>query len=149
MSQTDTDATDESTDSNQTAEEKHVITERVTAMRERLESLETDELEEMEDFALVELRSELKMLEDKVSDVRKGQADDVLQERIDVGESLYGLSHIESHNKYVDEDVGTVIMRAVSAGVDYTEFVSVHASTLASDYPELADIGRSTYTYLR
>lgn len=147
MSQTDADATDASTGSNDDSDQS--LTEQVTAMRERLDALERSELADMDDLDLVELRTELKELEDRVEETRKEQADDVLEDRVDPGEKLYGLHRVESHSKYVDDDVGDVVMRAVSEGIDWTQFVSIDASDLADVAPEVADIGRYEYTYFR
>jgi len=121
----------------------------VADLRDAIESLDDSDVDGMSDHELVELRDEIKSLEDAVSDVRKAVVDDELQGRIDVGDSLLGLNHIESHNKYVAESEISVIMRAVSKGIDYTQFVDVNASALADDHPELAEVGQAEYTYLR
>lgn len=149
MSQTNPDATtDDSTDS-QTDDDSPSLAERLAGIRERVDALESDDVDDMDDISLVELRSELKALEDAVEETRKNVADDELKGRMDVGENLYGLTLIESHNKYLEEDAGEVIMRAVSQGIDYTGFVQVNASTLADEHPDLAEIGEASYTYLR
>jgi hypothetical protein len=121
----------------------------VRDLRDAIDSLDESDVSDMDDVSLVELRDEIKSLEDSVSDTRSDVVDDELQERIDVGDTLLGLSHIESHNKYVAESEISVIMRAVAKGIDYTNFVDVNASTLASDHPELAEVGEAEYTYLR
>lgn len=121
----------------------------VADLRESLNDLEESDVSDMDDVDLVGLRDEIKSLEDTVSDVRSDVVDSELQGRIPVGGSLFGLSHIESHNKYVAESEITVIMRAVAKGIDYTQFIDVNASTLASDFPDLAEVGEAEYTYLR
>lgn len=121
----------------------------VADLRDSLDSLDAGDVSDMDGVDLVGLREEIKELEDTVSDVRKGVVDDELQDRIPVGSSRFGLSHIQSHNKYVAESEISVIMRAVALGIDYTEFVDVNASTLADEHPELAEIGHAEYTYLR
>jgi len=73
----------------------------------------------------------------------------VVKDRVNPGDSLLGLSHIKSHNKFVTEDAGKIIMRAVTEGIDYTEFISVKASKLDSIAPGIAEIKKSEYTYLR
>lgn len=118
-------------------------------LSEALESLESESFEDMADGRLVAIRTELKDLETQVESLRKDRADPALEERIEPGERLLGLQRVKSHNKYVDEDPQTVIMRAVGRGIDYTEFVSLDAPTLASEYPDLAEIGEAEYTYLR
>jgi len=148
MSQSNSDATDSGTVQNNDSSPDS-LQEQVTAMHERLDALEPDEIEDMDDLDLVELRTEIKELEDTVDEVRSDVVDAELEDRIEVGESLYGLSRIESHNKYLAEDAGKVIMRAVGQGIDYTEFVSVNASALASEHPDLAEVKRAEYTYLR
>ena len=119
------------------------------SLHSELKSLDESEIEAMSDTELVRLREALKAVEDKSETVRKELADSELKGRIPAGESLLGLKHIESHRKHVAEDAVTVIMRAVAQGVDYTDFVDVDTSTLASDYPDLAEIGKYEYTYLR
>ena len=114
-----------------------------------LEDLDVSEVENMSDKELVRLRQALKAVEDVSENVRKEVADETIKGRVAPGESLLGISHIESHRKYAAEDAVTVIMRAVSKGIDYTQFVDVNASTLASDYPELAEVGKHEYSYLR
>jgi NADH/NAD ratio-sensing transcriptional regulator Rex len=81
--------------------------------------------------------------------LRKELADETIKGRVAPGDSLQGLNHIQSHRKYLDEDTASVIMRAVSKGISWTEFVDVNASTLAKDYPELAEIGQQEYSYIR
>lgn len=119
------------------------------SLNSELENLDESEIEAMSDTELVRLREALKAVEDTSETVRKELADETIKGRVAPGDSLLGVSHIESHRKYVAEDAITVIMRAVSKGIDYTQFVDVSASTLASDYPELAEIGKNEYTYLR
>jgi len=125
------------------------LAENLAGLRDRIESADSDRIADMADVDLVELRTELKALESDVNDMREDVVDDELTDRIEPGESLFGLNHIESHNKYLAEDAGTVIMRMVSDGMDWTEYVDVNASSLASDHPDLAEIGRYEYTYLR
>lgn len=114
-----------------------------------LDELDESDVRELSDEKLVSLRTTLKELEDETEEARKSVADEEVSERIAPGESLLGLSHIQSHNKYVKEDIQKVVMRAVGKGIDYTEFVSLDASTLASDFPDLADVGEAEYTYIR
>jgi len=124
-------------------------TSKLWELESELESLDESEIEAMSDTELVRLREAIKAVEDTSETVRKELADDGIKSRVAPGDSLLGINHIESHNKYVAEDAITVIMRAVSKGIDYTQFVDVNASTLASEYPELAEIGKYEYTYLR
>jgi hypothetical protein len=147
MAQTDADTTDASTDNDYTPTDG--LTEQVTALHERLDALESDAIEELDDVDLVELRTEIKELEDTVEDARKDTVDAELKTRVEPGETLLGLSHIKSHNKYLKEDAGSVVMRAVSQGIDYTGFVDVNASKVADQHPELAEIGQAEYSYLR
>lgn len=116
---------------------------------DRLESLDESDVETLSDVDLVELRTAVKRLEDAVEEVRKQQVDVVLKDRISPGDTMLGLSHIESHNKYVVDDVGTVIGRLANRGVDYTEYVSLDATALAELDDDVAEIGRAEYTYLR
>jgi len=119
------------------------------SLQSELENLDESEIEMMSDTELVRLREALKAVEDTSETVRKELADETIKGRVAPGESLLGVNHIESHRKYVAEDAVTVIMRAVSKGIDWTQFVDVSASTLSSEYPELAEIGKHEYTYLR
>lgn len=123
--------------------------EKVTAAREVLETLDESDVSDAEDLHLVELRSELKDLEDIVETARKDITDGELKDRMTAGETLYGLSLIESHNKYLKDEPGAVVGRAVQKGIDYTEFVDVNASKLAEIAPEIGEIGKYEYTYLR
>jgi len=119
------------------------------SLQSELENLDESKIEMMSDTELVRLREALKAVEDTSETVRKELADETIKGRVAPGESLLGVNHIESHRKYVAEDAVTVIMRAVSKGIDWTQFVDVSASTLSSEYPELAEIGKHEYTYLR
>jgi len=125
----------------------------LSAMNEILESFDEDHFSDMSDEELAKVWSEVKDLEKNVKGTRKDQVEEVLEERVDPGERLCGINHIESHNKFVSEDVSNVIMRAVSRGIDYTQFVSLDASTIADMNEDLdkdlAEIGRSEYTYFR
>jgi hypothetical protein len=114
-----------------------------------LDEIEQEQIEQLSDRELVEIRSQLKNLEDTVEQVRKEQADAELESRVEPGESLLGLNRIQSHSKYVQEDASTIIMRAVGQGINYTEFVDINASKLAEVAPDIAEIGRSEYTYFR
>jgi len=124
-------------------------TSKLWELQSELEQLDQSDIEAMNDMELVRLREAIKAVEKKTETVRKELADDEIKSRIDPGESLLGLNYIESHNKYVAEDSITVIMRAVAKGINFHEFVDVDATTLADEYPELAEIGKSEYTYLR
>jgi len=119
------------------------------SLNSELENLDESEIEAMSDTELVRLREALKAVEDTTETVRKELADETIKGRVAPGDSLLGVNHIESHRKYVAEDAVTVIMRAVSKGIDWTQFVDVSASTLSSEYPELAEIGKHEYSYLR
>lgn len=125
-------------------EETHT---RLADALESLEDLDEADVRELEDEELVSLRTTLKELENVTEDVRKDAADSVLRDRVDVGGRLQGLKRVQSHSKYVEDDVGEVVMRAVSEGINYTEFVDLDASTLADEYPELAEIGKHEYDY--
>jgi hypothetical protein len=126
-----------------------VLIREVASLSQILDTVDRDEIADMTDEELVELRNELKDLEDTVEDARKDKAEDVLEDRVAPGEKLLGLHRVESHSKYVDDDVGAVIMRAVSNGIDYTEFVDIKASKLDEVAPDIAEIGRAEYTYFR
>lgn len=147
MSQTDADPTDDA--QSQTDDDGRTLADELAAVRERVDELTADEVAEMEDLTLAELRTELKELEDTVETARKDVADDELTARMEPGESLYGLTLVQSHRKYVAEDDASVVMRAVREGVDYTAFTEVNASKLAEVAPDLAEIGKHEYTYLR
>jgi hypothetical protein len=119
------------------------------SIHSKLKNLDESEIEAMNDTELVRLRQALKAVEDTSETVRKELADETIKGRVAPGDSLQGLNHIQSHRKYLDEDTASVIMRAVSKGISWTEFVDVNASTLAKDYPELAEIGQQEYSYIR
>lgn len=114
-----------------------------------ISQVEQETVEEMSDEQLVDVRVSLKELEDTVEDVRKELVEPELDERVDPGERLHGLHRVQSHRKYVAEDVGSVIGRAAALGIDFTDFVSLDASTLADEHPDLAEIGVTDYTYYR
>jgi hypothetical protein len=101
------------------------------------------------DDSLANLWVSLKNLEDAIEETRKEIVEPEMENRVSPGEKLSGISHIQSHRKYVETPVGVVIGRAANRGIDYTDFVSLNASAIASDYPELASIGRNEYTYFR
>jgi hypothetical protein len=117
--------------------------------REALESVDDADLSDLPDTMLVQLRGQLKELEDATEETRKKQAEQELRTRVEPGEKLLGLSRVESHNKYVIDDAASVVGRAVAEGVDYGEFVSINASKLADVAPDLAEIGESEYDYFR
>jgi hypothetical protein len=135
-----------SADTTQTPGNGQTIEQQISELRDSLSSLTVDT---MGDNELVALRDAIKSLEDDIEEVRKEAVDSELKDRIPVGGSLLGLSHIGSHNKFLKEDDGTVVMRAVSKGIDYNDFVKVNASQLAKEYPDLAEIGEAEYSYLR
>ena len=114
-----------------------------------LESLDESEVAAMSDTELVRLREAIKSVEDTSESVRKELADSEIKSRVAPGDSLLGINHIESHRKYVAESDISVIMRAVSKGINFHNFVDINASTLADEYPELAEIGKQEYSYLR
>ena len=134
---------------NSTTPVSDTTTSKLWSLNSELENLDVSEIENMSDTELVRLREALKAVEDTSEAVRKELADETIKGRVAPGESLLGVNHIESHRKYVAEDAVTVIMRAVSKGIDWTQFVDVSASTLSIEYPELAEIGKHEYTYLR
>jgi len=114
-----------------------------------LESIDESTVESMGDEELVRLREAVKAIDDLSETVRKDATDSELKDRIPVGGEIHGISHIESHRKFVDEDPVTVIMRAVAKEIDYTEFVDISATTLAKEYPDLTEIGENEFSYLR
>jgi hypothetical protein len=117
--------------------------------REALESVDDEDLSALPDDVLVQLRNQLKALEDETEETRKKQAEEELRARVDPGEKLLGLHRVQSHNKYVVDDAASVVGRAVAEGLDYGEFVSINASKLADVAPHLAEIGESEYDYFR
>ena len=137
--------TDSDTDSDSVAD---TLESELSFATELLASLEDSDIESMSDEELVKVRSACKALEDISEETRK-DLDSEVKNRVNPGESLLGLSHIESHNKYVSEDAGTIIMRAVSEGIDYTEFISINASQLSDMAPDLCEVHRSEYSYVR
>jgi chromosome segregation ATPase len=145
MSQSNSGATDASTDSNNDSSPD--LKEQLASVREQLDDLE--DVADMDDLELVELRTEVKELEDSVEDARKDVVESELETRVEPGEKLFGLHRIESHNKFVAEDAGAVIARAALQGINWTEFVELKASKLASEHPGLAEIGQYDYTYFR
>jgi chromosome segregation ATPase len=145
MSQSNSGATDSSTDSNNDSSPS--LKDELASVRERLDDLE--DVADMDDLDLVELRTEVKELEDSVEDARKDVVEAELETRVEPGEKLFGLHRIESHNKYVAEDAGAVVARAALQGINWTDFVELKASKLASEYPDLAEIGTYDYTYFR
>ncbi|AGM11597.1 hypothetical protein M199_gp069 [Halogranum tailed virus 1] len=119
------------------------------AIESELDSLDAMDVAAMTNTELVRLREAIKAVEKVSESVRKDVADAELKERVAPGESLLGISHIESHRKYLAEDETSVVMRAVAKGINFHDFVSVNASTLAKEYPDLAEVGEQEYSYLR
>jgi|APHM01.1.fsa_nt_gi hypothetical protein len=147
MSQSDT-RNDERSNNQQTSPAD--VAEHIADIRDRLDTIDSETVADMSDMDLVELRTELKELESETETVRKNVADNELKDRVAPGEKLLGISHIASHNKFIPEDDGSVVARAVSRGIDYTDFVNVNASTtIANEYPDLAEVEEAEYTYLR
>jgi hypothetical protein len=121
----------------------------VAFARQILESVDEGEIKAMSDEELVDLRSEIKELEGDVEDFRKELVESELETRVDPGERLLGLNRVKSHSKYVVDDPSTVVARATAKGIDIDTFTKIKASKLADVAPELAEIGRSEYTYFR
>lgn len=152
MSQSNPDATDgieqsDSTDDSSVSVAPAVIAQLKSATK-LLEKVDGDDVAEMDDRELVDVRTALKNLEDEVEDARKERVEDELEGRMEPGERLHGLHLIESHNKFVAEDAGTVIGRLANAGIDYTEYVDLNASALADAEIDV-EIGQYDYTYFR
>lgn len=84
MSQTNADATDASTDSNN--DSSPGLMDELASVREQLDDLE--DVSDMGDLDLVELRTEVKELEDRVEDVRKDVVEAELETRVKPGEKL-------------------------------------------------------------
>jgi hypothetical protein len=122
---------------------------KLSSLENELDTLDESEITSMSDAELARLRDTIKAVEDTSESVRKELVDDELKSRVAPGESLHGISHIESHRKYLAEDDMSVVMRAVAKGINFHDFVDVNASTLANEYPELAEIGEHEYSYLR
>ena len=137
------------TPSTSTAPMNSDITSNLWEIESELTNLDESEIAAMSDTELVRLREAIKAVESTSESVRKELADSELKERVAPGESLLGISHIESHRKYLAEDGTSVVMRAVAKGINFHDFVDVNASTLAKEYPELAEIGQQEYSYLR
>lgn len=152
MSQSNSDAS-ASVEQSDTADDSNVsvapaVIAQLKSARLLLEKVSEDDMADMSDRELVDVRTELKELEDVAEDARKNIAEDELEDRVSPGERLHGLHHIESHNKYVAEDTGTVIGRLANAGIDYTEYVALNASALADAGIDV-EIGQYDYTYFR
>jgi hypothetical protein len=144
MSQTTTAQDEEQTNDDSVAER---LIEETAFTTELLDVVTDGDVSEFSDEDLVNLRSELKDLEDTVETVRKDLVESELDTRVAPGERLHGLNRVQSHSKYVEEDAETIVARAVSHGVNYGQFVSISASSLADVAPNLATIGESEYTY--
>lgn len=109
------------------------------------DDIPTEQLAKLEDI--------LKELENAAEDARKNGVEEELDERVDVGDSVNGVTRVEGHSKYVtDEDAALNQLR--EAGVDPTEAMDVKANRLLEagegaglDLDEF--IGRAEYTYYR
>ena len=148
MSQSDSASTADngSNQSNQTVDLSPVVSE-LSAMRDRLEALSESQVADADDVDVTELREELKRLEDITEEARKEVVESELRDRVAIGDSICGLKRIESHNKYVNDNAGSVIARCAALGIDYTQFVDLDATALADHEADLADVGRYTYDY--
>jgi len=114
--------------------------------------LEAD-LSEASDDELADLVATLKQLEDVAESARKESVEDELAERVEIGETVGPVTHVEGHSKYV-ADEGAAINCLREAGADPMEAMEVKARLLA-DVAEDAGldpdefIGRSAYSYFR
>jgi len=139
--------------------EAEATTDDVVSVNEAISAIEAaessiDKYDEVDalvdsDPELVELWSAIKDLEDSIESARKDVIEPEMEDRCDIGDDICGVNRIQSHRKYVTEDAATVIGRAVNQRIDYTQFVSLNASTIANEFPEIATIGRNEYTYFR
>lgn len=132
------------------------LTDLLAEAEARLDSLSAGDCENLSDEQIASLRSAVKGVEDTAEDARKDAVEEEMDTRVDAGESLAGVTRVESHNKYVTGDETSVIMSAVSRGIDPSLFTEVNASDLAAvsededvDADFSDDIGRFTYTYYR
>lgn len=125
------------------------INRKINRAKRSIESYDDTNASGSSDDSLTSLWSAIKSLEDAAEELRKEVLEPEMESRVAAGDRISGVQLIESHRKYVEDDAPTVIGRAVGRGINYTEFVSLDATVLASDYPDLADIGRNEYTYFR
>jgi len=132
------------------------LSEILSEAESRLESLSQADCEEMSGEEIATLRTVVKGVEDTAEDARKDAVEEEMDARVDAGESLAGVTRVESHNKYVAGDEQSIIMSAVSRGINPARFTEVNATDLAelsdgddvdADFSE--EVGRFTYTYYR
>ena len=150
MTANDSDATDAPTLNNAD------LTALLGEVEGRLNDLSPEDVENLSDEELATLRSAVKGVEDTAEDTRKDTVEDEMDARVDAGETLAGVTRVESHNKYVAGDEQSIIMSAVSRGINPARFTEVNATDLAelneddevdADFSD--EIGRFTYTYYR
>jgi len=146
MSQQMTPDADDSAEQTDDRSMADMAVEEIETATEIVSSLTEADMASMSDEDLVAVRTALKDLEDESEEARSDRADEELSDRVEPGDRLHGLKRVVNHNKYVAEDAGSVIMRAVSNGVDYTDFVDLDASALAESDLDV-EIGEYEYTY--
>lgn len=125
------------------------INQQIESVAQALENFDDSDAYVESDGNLVNLWSAIKELEDTVEEVRKEVIESEMKARVNPGDRLCGVSLIQSHRKYIEEEASTVIGRAANRGIDWTPFVSINASTLAKSHPDIATVGRNKYTYFR
>jgi hypothetical protein len=102
---------------------------------------------------LAALRGELKTLEEEVETCRKEIVEEQLDNEINVGDSVAGLTRVEGHNKYL-YDADETLETLEEEGIDPLSVCEPKAADVAEALEEEGigskdHIGRATYTYYR
>jgi len=128
------------------------------ALQSGLEQLDEADTDELETETLADVYAGLRDAEKATEDARKDDVGEVIEDRVDIGETAEGtdasVQIIEGHNKYV-KDEQAALEAVDEAGIGMLEVLSVNATDLAEvadehDIQEAAEqVGRYTYTYGR
>lgn len=126
----------------------------LAAMAEVLGDVDAEDVADASDEELAALRDALKSVEDAAEEARKDGVEEELDDRCAPGESIAGLTRVESHNKYV-KDGEAAVDALVAAGVDARRVMEPNATDLAEVAEEEGvaaareEVGEYEYTYYR
>ena len=131
------------------ADNEQSVTELLAEVNERLEDMDQGDVAAMTDGELSELRENSRSVEKRTEEIRKDVVDSEIEDR----DGVPGFSVVESHRKFVEGDEQSIIMRAVSHGIDPSQFTTVNATQLSEVdeevEPHLGDVGKYLFTYVR
>lgn len=126
----------------------------LSAVAEVLDDVDAEDVADASDEELAALRDALKSVEDAAEDARKDGVEEEMDDRCAPGESIAGLTRVQSHKKYV-KDGEAAVDALVAAGVDARRVMSPDATALAEVAEEEGvpaareEVGEASYTYFR